>query len=684
MAFRKTYDLETPEARKKLCEQFQTDIRAAKKHWEKDFKRMIEDMEICRKGAPKKWGSSANYRVNITQRMVRQKAAKLYAKNPRAVAKRRQRMEHKYWDGSDQQLMEILQRADQGDPIAMMYLQDIMQAEQRKKMLDKVGKTLVICMEYFTREQEPKFKHQMKRAVYSAIQTGVGYIKLGFQREMELTPENSAVLADYAKQLRHIQTLMTELQDEDSGEDPELSSKAEELKHAMKALQEKEQVIVREGLTFDYVAPTSIIPDTGCSSILSWMDSSWLTEEIFMTPDDIKEYFNVDLQSGGDYNTYKTSQAAYKRNPNSEIRGKRDDMACVWVLQHKPSGMVYTMCDGFEDFLEEPELPQVELERFFNVYAIITNEMEHSGEIFPESDVRIMLPQQMEMNRAREALRQHRKANRPGYITPHGLLSDEDKGKLTTHEDNEVVELQGVDPGRDLKTVLQQIPKQQIDPNLYETNGIMQDVFLSMGAQEATFGGTSNATATEAAIAESSQAGAAEAETDALNDFLSNLFQDAGKVLLMELDEETVMEIAGPGAVWPSLSRAEIAQELLLDIVAGSNGKPNQAARKSALQQLLPILMQVPGVTPGWIAKQVVEAIDEGIDLEEALAAGLPSIQMMNQISGQAQQGAGDDPNAQGGEGANNAPRPPEQGGTQAPMGGNNIMEFLPGAAPAA
>jgi len=681
MAFRKAYEVETPEARKALCEAFQADIRNAKKIWAKDFKRMTEDMEIARRGAAKNWGSSNKYRVNITQRYVRQKAAALYAKNPRAVSKRRQRMEFQFWDGSDQQMIEVLQNAEMGDPVAMMFLQDMMQGQQRKAMLDKVGKTLEICMDYFTREQEPKFKHQMKRGVYSVIQTGVGYIKLGFQRDMELTPENARVLADHAKRLRHIETLMEELKDEDAEVDPEQSKEAEELRNAITALQSNEQIIVREGLTFDYASPTSIIPDPACTSILSWMDADWLAEEIFMTPDDIKEYFNLDLKhSGVEYHSYKTSGAEYKRNPNSDYKGKRDDLACVWVMQHKPSGMVYTMIDGFDDFAEEPEKPQIELERFFNIYGLILNEMEHHDELFPESDVRIMLPQQMEINRSREAVRQHRMANRPGYITPHGLLSDEDKALLTNHAENEVISLQGVDPGRDLRTVLQEIPKQGIDPNLYETGGVMNDIFLSMGAQEATFGGTSNATATEAAIAESSRAGATEAETDALNDFLSNLFQDAGKVLLMELDVETVKEIAGPGAVWPTLSRAEIAKELMLDIVAGSNGRPNRAQKQNALQQLVPIMLQIPGVTPGWVAKQLIEVLDEGIDLEEALAAGLPSIQAMNQNLQQTTSQPGNDPNNQGAEGANNAPRPPGQPGTAAPMGGNNIMAFMPGA----
>lgn len=679
MAFRKAYDLDTPEARKRLVESFQADIRSAKKHFAKDFKRMCEDMDICRNGAPKAWTTSKKYRVNITQRYVRQKVSTLYARNPRAVAKRRERMEYRFWDGTDQQLMEMAQLAMAGDPLGLMYMQDVIEGQNRKMAMEKVGRTLELLCHYFIDEQVPSFKTQMKRCVRSSVQTAVGYVKLGFQREMELSPDAKAKISDDTKRLRHIEALMAELEDPESELDPQMSKEAEELRQSIAAIQSKPEIVVREGLVFDFPASTSIIPDPGCTNLSGWIDANWLVEEIYLTPQDVKEYFNLDLGTV-DYKAYKTDSAEYRRNPNTEITGKKNDVACCWIMQHKPSGMVYTMIDGFDDFCVEPQAPDVDLERFFNIYALTFNEMEHAEELFPLSDVRTMLPQQMEMNRSREAVRQHRKANRPGYVIPQGILSDEDKGLLANHDDNAVIELAGIDPGRKIEDYLQEIPKQGVDPNLYETNSVMGDVFMSMGAQEATFGGTSNATATESAIAESNRTGALEAEVDELDDFLSALFRDAGSVLLAEMDQMSVAEIVGPGAAWPTLSRGEIMRELYLDVQAGSNGRPNKAQKQSALQQLLPILMQVPGVSPGWIAKQLIEAMDESIDLEEALADGLPSIQMINQ---QAQMGTGDpasDPNQQGSQGSQNAEKAPGQGGTAAPMGGNNMSPMAPGA----
>ena len=98
--------------------------------------------------------------------------------------------------------------------------------------------------------------------------------------------------------------------------------------------------------------------------------------------------------------------------------------------------------------------------------------------------------------------------------------------------------------------------------------------------------------------------------------------------MLANLDPQTVQQIAGPGAIWPEMNREQIANEMGLEIVAGSNGRPNKVQRQQALQQLVPFLLQIPGVNPQWLGQKLIEAIDDSIDLTEAFTANLPSIQI--------------------------------------------------------
>jgi hypothetical protein len=82
------------------------------------------------------------------------------------------------------------------------------------------------------------------------------------------------------------------------------------------------------------------------------------------------------------------------------------------------------------------------------------------------------------------------------------------------------------------------------------------------------------------------------------------------------------------------MSLADIANELFLEVEAGSSGKPNQAVEVQNFQQLAPLLMQIPGITPYWLAKEAVKRLDDRIDLTEALSAGMPSIVTQNRMGG--------------------------------------------------
>ena len=49
---------------------------------------------------------------------------------------------------------------------------------------------------------------------------------------------------------------------------------------------------------------------------------------------------------------------------------------------------------------------------------------------------------------------QQRVYGRPGYVSASGVFGDDDKRKMATHENSEVMELDGVTPGTDIKSVL--------------------------------------------------------------------------------------------------------------------------------------------------------------------------------------------------------------------------------------
>lgn len=82
---------------RRLVQKILRDIKRDKDHHKKAFDQMREDMRIARTGHDKEWPHE-NYAANISGRIIRQKTAALYAKDPKAVARRPERLDFKVWD----------------------------------------------------------------------------------------------------------------------------------------------------------------------------------------------------------------------------------------------------------------------------------------------------------------------------------------------------------------------------------------------------------------------------------------------------------------------------------------------------------------------------------------------------------------------------------------------------------
>ena len=794
-----------PDRRRKLVTDWGSKVRRAKRYWKPSFDRMREDQEFA---FGKQWSKDAKdrrYVANLTLRLVAQKTAFLYAKNPKAVAKKRQRLNATSWDESQTTLNQLMasaammmQQAQQagamgqgpmapggmqgmppglmgqvagaaqgaiggmmpmstgqppdigqlmaggmppnqatmpspsvnqisgavgaalggatmpsmgagpipgemqqpqglGDQLGMaaagaaaggmvppgspMVAQavgsgmDIMMDAARVKsenlMMDKLAKTLELLYAYEVDNQPHPFKSMLKMTVRRAVTNGVGYIKLGYERVMEMRPDLEKGIADANQKLATLQRLAADATDNITEED---DMEAEQLRLLLTDLMMQKGAVVREGLTFDFPLSTRIIPDIKCLDIKNWVAADWVAEEYLLSVDEIEEIYGVDvnghcteygtdidaepIKTGADW-TSKSAGAWAK----GEGRGSPN--ALVWEIYNKKDGLVYVVCDGYREFLREPAAPDIYNERFYPWYGLIFNGIEDEKELFPPSDVRLMRDMQLEYNRCREGLKEQRIAGRPFIGVVSGALDENDLDKISNRAANAVIELNALQPNQDIKQLLQAYAGAGIDPNLYEVNPVYEDILRTTGIQEANLGGTSNTTATQAQIAEGSRMTSMGSNIDDLNDILTQLARNGGQILLREMSQERVKKIVGPGAVWPAEAIAQdIANEILLEIEAGSMGRPNQAQEIANAQRLMPLLIQLPGIDPEFLAKETLRRLDDRLDLTEAFKSALPSIVAMNgAMSGG---GAPTAPGAGAGPGAGMGP----QGAVNAPTGG--------------
>ena len=197
-----------PEPRRKLVEKWCSEIRADRFYFKKVYKRMREDMEFARLGGPKVWVDGDKYTVPIINRFINQSVSSLYAKNPKAVAKKKPKLMYKVWDGTQQQAqaaLALVTMGQDGDGQAAAILQEVQQGKAYDLMMKRMGRTLEILFQYFTGEDFPDFKTQLKAMVRRAKTTGVGYIEVAFHRATnEGDPDITQRIGDMTAKLQEI------------------------------------------------------------------------------------------------------------------------------------------------------------------------------------------------------------------------------------------------------------------------------------------------------------------------------------------------------------------------------------------------------------------------------------------------------------------------------------------------
>jgi len=717
-----TAQKEVDEARKNLVKKIIDDVQCWKKHHEKMFKRMKADARFVANKNNEQWKdedgacNSDAYVANVTHRYIQQKVAGLYAKNPRVKAERKPSIDFKVWDGrqetlqaamltvtSIQQAMQATAMGAMGAPgaiappmpamqpmmdpnTAMAIVQEVLQVRAKHDQIDKIGKTAEILFHHFIDESRPRFKTRMKQAIRRSGTVGVSYASLDFERKFDgHKPETATLISTTQDQIK---TLManahTVTADGVRNDDPRIA----ELQLQVDKLLAEPDMIVREGPVFDFPKAWHIIPDTEIQQFVGWIGCKKLAREFCYTVDQIKARFNVDLKAG-EFNAYTPEPR--DRSGRTAPGDDKPDMVLWWEVYDSTTGLMYSVADGYCDFLCEPGPPRVKVEQFFPFYPIVLNEVENDDDddgVAVLSDTELLRSQQKELNRTREALRQHRIANQPFNVTGKDKLSEEDIAMLKRRKAHDVIQLDALAQGQKVGDVFMAGPTNPIDPNLYTDEPIVQDMLRVGGAQEANLGPTAGNTATEAGIAESSRALTSSSNVDDINDVLTDLADDTCAVMFREMSLEQVKVIAGPGAIWPDSTAEDYIAELSLKVVAGSMGKPNRDRDAAQFERIAPFAMQIPGIQFEWMAKHVIGLMSESVNLEDAYLETVPSVLAYNAAMSAAAtpapaapspNGGGDaptgdpasDPNQQGGAGGMNAPM--GQGGPGGPQAGNPV-----------
>lgn len=607
-------------------------VQSAQRRQKDIFEEMRASMRFAAgyQWAGQKKRNESRYTANFCTQEVNRKVSQLYARNPTAEYKRRKRLDFQIYDGKLESVQGLLAAA-QAHPMGMAglplegraLLLDFSHGIEERQYIDKVGETMQIAFQYLLDEQddeEGEFTQQMKQLVRRVVTSKVGYVRIAYTRD-EQAQVTTAGLGNTVMSKASKVAYLTEKVN--NGEIDENSEKFQSLQNLAIGLggtltDRLETGTIRERIVYDALPSTSVLVDPRCTCLKGFIGAQWVAIEYCLPKDDVQALFGVELSSP---TTKDVDYTARNRESNPE---PGEEVMPFYEILDKQSRTHFFVCDSYHGYLQEPELLTPQLRGFWPIGALTFNDVEvdpsRGMSPFPPSDVELLMPIQKEWNRTREELKKHRKANGPKWMTKKGMLTDEDKDKLEAAETNAVVEIQGVPAGESVASVFAPIPSRPIEPAVYDTAPMMQDILVTTGSQQNLPEAVqARATATGQTIEANKQMTVTASNVDDLDALLTWIAKCSGQIMLKEFSLETMRQIVGPGAVWPTDNhlRQGFLNMIYLTTKAASSGRPNKAVEMSNWRIAAPVL-QAAGANPQFIVRETLRRLDEDIDAEDA------------------------------------------------------------------
>ena len=254
----------------------------------------------------------------------------------------------------------------------MDIMMDAARVKSENLMMDKLARTLELLYAYEVDNQPHPFKSMLKMTVRRAVTNGVAYVKLGFERVMQLRPDLEKGIADANERLATLERLAADATD-DITDDSDME--AEQLRLLLADLIKAQGAVVREGLTFDFPLSTRIIPDIKCIDLRNWVAADWVAEEYLLSVSEIEEIYGVDVRGhcteyGTDSDTDPSKAMEDWMSGKDKDKNRGEPNAIVWEIYNRNDGLVYVVCDGYREFLKEPASPEIYNERFYPWYAL--------------------------------------------------------------------------------------------------------------------------------------------------------------------------------------------------------------------------------------------------------------------------------------------------------------------------
>jgi len=560
-------------------------------------------------------------------------------------------------------LTVIAAREDMIERMAQAKLEELQAQYAKRNQAHKAfGETMEIVIGRLW--QDARLKPAARAQCQTALTVALGVIKASWQERTEgQSPQTAKAIRDLQDNIERAKRLRQELAEDDKAGQEETDAKRADLERQLEALQGKAERVVSRGFVVDVVQPEDFQCAVGYS-IANHTDAPWNANRFWMTVDDAKTKYGARFGSEQECTAAFNKATKYRaRAPimqgkhapaiDTNIRAEDADAFvqgdgvgseegdCTewlagWELWDATSGHVMTMFEGMDRWASDPWQPDATT-RFYPFFVLPLSELD--GQRHPQSYISRSYKLLDEYDRLATNFRDHRRRCVPKVGFNSTQVQPKDAKKLEKGVTGEYVGLD-LPANVPIRDVLQEIAYPALNPMLYDDQQVMSKLERIWGVQEALSGSVQNdKTATEAEIQQGGFQARSSSRRDILEGELNELAQYTAEVAWQNMDEDEVVEIAGPNAMWPEYHAPEdLRQMLQIEIRAGSSGKPNTSAEREAWSVLLPILQngivqigQLRSSTPQEIAdklEQVLrltgERMGDRLDFDQLIPAAGP------------------------------------------------------------
>lgn len=438
-----------------------------------------------------------------------------------------------------------------------------------------------------------QLKARGKEAVRSSLTCTTGWVKVIYQQDKREDPLIRNRINDAQDNVLRIEQLLRETKDEGASVDYE--AKMAELRQQISALEQQVEVTVSEGVVIDNVAAEHIrILDASVKSIDEYAQASAIAHGVYMTVAAYKAQFGgkEPPKKATRYSAGVDEDDGEPRESGRATMDEDDQLVLVWEIWSKDDLTVYTICQGAEEFCREPYQPATLGQVWYPFFPLQLWRV--NGYLYARALVDNLIELVDEYNTRRTSAAEHRKKNTAVRLFNKAAgVTDAELDAINRRTD--ATEMIGVtvNTGEPLQNSLGSLPEIPYNPAMYDTGDILRDVEMVSGAQDASRGGVNQAkTATEAEIMAMGMQSRTSEQLDTIEDWLTSILTYAAQLLLLNLTPEQVRQRFGEGAVWPTLNKQDLFEQVMVQIRAGSTAKPNKMRERDQWLQFLPQLQQ--------------------------------------------------------------------------------------------